>query len=77
MIDELESKARGAYCGTLGFVNFDGTGEFNVLIRTIQSNAQEISVWAGGGVTIRSNCDDEYQECFDKVGRLLDLLSLD
>lgn len=77
MIDELESKARGAYCGTLGFVNFDGTGEFNVLIRTIQSNAQEISVWAGGGVTIRSNCDDEYQECFDKVGRLLDLLSID
>ena len=33
-----------------------------------------VSLWAGGGVTIASDCDAEYQECFDKVGNLLGLL---
>ncbi|MCP5793434.1 chorismate-binding protein, partial [Klebsiella pneumoniae] len=26
IIEELEEAARGAYCGTLGYFNFDGTG---------------------------------------------------
>lgn len=75
MIDELEARPRGAYCGTMGYLNFDGTGQFNVLIRTIQANADTVSVWAGGGITIRSQMDDEYQECLDKVGAILKSLS--
>ncbi len=75
MIDELEARPRGAYCGTMGYLNFDGTGQFNVLIRTIQANADGISVWAGGGITIRSQVDDEYQECLDKVGAILKSLA--
>lgn len=74
MIDELEARPRGAYCGTMGYLNFDGTGQFNVLIRTIQANASTVSVWAGGGITIRSHKDDEYQECLDKVGAILNIL---
>lgn len=75
MIDELEARPRGAYCGTMGYLNFDGTGQFNVLIRTIQANADTVSVWAGGGITIRSQMDDEYQECLDKVGAILKSLA--
>ncbi|UTO04148.1 anthranilate synthase component I family protein [Moraxella sp. FZLJ2107] len=75
MIFELESAPRGAYCGSMGYLNFDGTGQFNVLIRTIQANADSISVWAGGGITIRSQVDDEYQECMDKVGMILKTLA--
>ena len=75
MIDELEARPRGAYCGSMGYLNFDGTGQFNVLIRTIQANADGISVWAGGGITIRSQVDDEYQECLDKVGMILKTLT--
>lgn len=75
MIDELEARPRGAYCGSIGYLNFDGTGQFNVLIRTIQANADGISVWAGGGITIRSQVDDEYQECMDKVGMILKTLA--
>lgn len=79
IIHELESDNRGAYCGTLGFVNFDGTGQFNVLIRTLQAKKTahtdyQVSLWAGGGVTVASNCQDEYQECFDKINHLLGLL---
>ena len=80
IISELEMAPRGAYCGTMGYMNFDGSGQWNVLIRTLQANeslsgAREVSLWAGGGITIASNCDAEYQECLDKVGNLLAVLA--
>ncbi len=80
IIATLEAAPRGAYCGTLGYMNFDGSGQWNVLIRTLQANRlpdgdKEVSLWAGGGITIASDCSDEYQECMDKVGNLLAVLS--
>ena len=74
IINELEAKPRGAYCGTMGYLNFDGTGQWNVLIRTLQALDSNVSLWAGGGITIASDCEAEYQECFDKVGNLLKIL---
>jgi len=75
IIEELEGAPRGAYCGSLGYFNFNGTGSWNILIRSIQKYQQHISLWAGGGITIASDCDAEYQECFDKVSAMLDLLN--
>lgn len=84
IIAELESTPRGAYCGTMGYMNFDGSGQWNVLIRTLQANAssdnslneeRHINLWAGGGITVASDCDAEYQECLDKVGNLLSVLA--
>jgi len=77
IINELEAKPRGAYCGTMGYLNFDGTGQWNVLIRTLQASDSNVSLWAGGGITIASDCEAEYQECFDKVGNLLKILQND
>ena len=80
IISELESTPRGAYCGTMGYMNFDGSGQWNVLIRTLQANRftsgeTQVSLWAGGGITIASDCNEEYQECLDKVGNLLNVLA--
>jgi para-aminobenzoate synthetase component 1 len=75
IIDELESAPRGAYCGSMGYFNFDGTGSWNILIRSIQKYQETVSLSAGGGVTIASDADAEYQECFDKVSAMLDLLN--
>ena len=84
IIAELESTPRGAYCGTMGYMNFDGSGQWNVLIRTLQANGsanndfnkeRQINLWAGGGITVASDCDAEYQECLDKVGNLLAVLA--
>ena len=75
IIDELEGAPRGAYCGSMGYFNEDGTGSWNILIRSIQKYQDEVSLWAGGGITIASNCDAEYQECFDKVSAMLNLLN--
>lgn len=75
IIEELEQAPRGAYCGSLGYFNFNYTGRWNILIRTLQKEQQSISLWAGGGITIASQVDAEYQECFDKVGRILELMN--
>lgn len=75
IIAELEGAPRGAYCGSLGYFNEDGAGSWNILIRSIQKYQNEVSLWAGGGITIASDCDAEYQECFDKVSAMLNLLN--
>ena len=75
IIEELEGAPRGAYCGSLGYFNFDGTGRWNILIRSIQKYQDQLSLWAGGGITIASNAEAEYQECFDKISAMLDLIN--
>ncbi len=75
IIHELEVGARGAYCGSMGYLNYNDTGRWNILIRTIQRDQDQISVWAGGGITIASDCASEYQECMDKVGAILQTLN--
>lgn len=74
IIYELEICPRGAYCGTMGYMNFDGTGNWNVLIRTLQK-WQKAELWAGGGITIKSDTDSEYQECMDKVGNIIQIMA--
>ncbi|AMX18256.1 Aminodeoxychorismate synthase component 1 [Acinetobacter pittii] len=75
IIEELEEVARGAYCGTLGYFNFDGTGRWNILIRSFQQYQNQLSLWAGGGITIASNAEAEYQESLDKVSAMLNLMN--
>ncbi|MHA3056194.1 anthranilate synthase component I family protein [Acinetobacter sp. ANC 4633] len=75
IIAELEQQPRGAYCGSLGYFNQDGTGRWNILIRSVQKYQQEVSMWAGGGITIASQAEAEYQECFDKISAMLNLLN--
>lgn len=75
IIEELEEEARGAYCGTLGYFNFDGTGRWNILIRSFQQYQNKLSLWAGGGITIASNVEAEYQESLDKISAMLNLMN--
>ena len=75
IIEELEEEARGAYCGTLGYFNFDGTGRWNILIRSFQQYKNQLSLWAGGGITIASNAEAEYQESLDKISAMLNLMN--
>lgn len=71
IIDELEAEPRGAYCGSMGYLNYNNTGQFNILIRSLQKRDDTLTVWAGGGITIASECSAEYQECLDKIGAIL------
>lgn len=75
IIAELEAAPRGAYCGSFGFLNRDGSGQFNVLIRTLQKHQDQLVAWAGGGITIASEVEAEYQECFDKISAILNYVN--
>src|SRR5688572_3322871 len=72
IIRELERFPRGAYTGTIGLLRPGGDCTFNVAIRTVvldtETNVATCSV--GGGITIDSTAEDEYQECLVKSGFL-------
>ena len=67
IIEALEPTQRGAYCGSIGYIGFDGTMDMNILIRTLVYNGNNVSFQAGGGITADSNPDAEYQETLDKA----------
>ena len=68
IIRELERFPRGAYTGAIGFLKPGGDCVFNVAIRTVvidtESNVATFGV--GGGVTIDSTAEREYEECLVK-----------
>jgi para-aminobenzoate synthetase component 1 len=74
IIEELEPHLRGIYCGTIGYVGFDGNMDSNIVIRTLVYSHGEIRCWAGGGLVADSVCDAEYQETLDKASAMLELL---
>lgn len=75
VIEELELNRRGVYCGSIGYIGFDGNMDSNIAIRTLVHSNGAIRFWAGGGIVNDSNLDEEYQECFDKAAALLSLLN--
>jgi para-aminobenzoate synthetase component 1 len=93
IIDELEPNNRNIYCGSIGYLGVFGDMDTNICIRTLlcektrektreksceQSKRQlTMHCWAGGGIVLDSNAKDEYQECLDKVSKILPILSLD
>jgi len=74
IIEELEPHRRGLYCGSIGYIGFDGNMDVNITIRTLVYNRGEIRCWAGGGIVHDSDVDAEYQETFDKAEAMLRLL---
>ena len=72
IIRELERFPRGAYTGTIGLLKPGGDCVFNVAIRTVvvDTEAQRATFGVGGGVTIDSTAEREYEECLVKSGFL-------
>ncbi|MEE3649365.1 MULTISPECIES: aminodeoxychorismate synthase component 1 [unclassified Brenneria] len=75
IIEELEPHRRNAYCGSIGYLSVCGTMDTSITIRTLLTEQGKIYCWAGGGIVADSQEQAEYQETFDKVGRILPLLN--
>jgi len=71
IIAELEGAARGAYTGSLGYLNRDGTMDMNILIRTLQLAGRELTVRAGAGIVADSIPERELEETRAKARGVL------
>lgn len=66
IIEEAEVDARGFYTGVFGY--FDGRNlDSAVMIRFIERDGEKLRFRSGGGITIYSDAQSEYQELIDKV----------
>ncbi|WP_049980976.1 aminodeoxychorismate synthase, component I [Halolamina rubra] len=71
IIDELESRRRGPYTGSMGIFGFDGRATLNIVIRTLVRHAQEYHLSVGAGIVHDSEPDAEYEETLDKARALI------
>lgn len=62
IIAELEGEPRGPYTGSLGYLNHDGSGDFNILIRTISVLGRQLEFRAGAGIVADSEAERELAE---------------
>ncbi len=76
IIDELEPNTRGIYCGSIGYIGFNGDMDMNIAIRTITLNEGLCLFHAGGGIVHDSNCEAEHQELLDKASAMIKLLKI-
>ena len=76
IISELEPTARGAYCGSLGYLSFTGAADTNILIRTFTASRGYLQFPVGGGVVSDSDPAREYDETLHKAAGLLAALRL-
>jgi anthranilate synthase component 1 len=71
IIAELEGGPRGPYTGSLGYLNHDGSADFNILIRTMSLHGRELEFRAGAGIVADSRPERELEESRAKARGML------
>lgn len=77
IIAELESTGRGAYTGSIGYLNRDGDMDLNILIRTLTTRADRVDFRAGAGIVVDSQAAAELAETRAKARGLLNAITSD
>ncbi len=76
VIEAVESSPRGVYSGAFGWISGDGRADLGVVIRSLVGQAgpdgasYRYTLGTGGGITVRSELDEEYAETRWKAARL-------
>jgi len=70
IIDALEPTRRGIYAGAVGYVDFSGTLDTCIAIRTMIVSDNTAHVQAGAGIVADSDPAREYDETWDKAAAL-------
>jgi anthranilate synthase component 1 len=71
IIHELERTPRRSYTGSVGYINRDGSFDFNILIRSFLQRGQTVSFRAGAGIVADSVAARELDETRAKARGLL------
>ncbi|MGG5461582.1 aminodeoxychorismate synthase component I [Clostridium sp. B9] len=74
IIEEIEGLRRGIYTGAIGYFDLRGNCDFNIVIRTILTKDNKAYFGVGGGITIESEEEMEYDETLDKAKALMRVL---
>lgn len=76
LIEKYESTKRGMYSGSVGIMLPNSDFDLNVVIRSIQYNANTgyLSFMVGSAITINSDAEKEYDECLLKAKAILNVL---
>jgi para-aminobenzoate synthetase component 1 len=75
IIEELEPTRRGIYTGILGYMDFNGDLDFNILIRTALRLKDKLYFQSGGGIVADSKPLKEYNETLVKARGILQTLN--
>jgi anthranilate synthase component 1 len=76
IIAELEDSGRGAYTGSMGYINLNGDMDFNILIRTMVQCDNNVRLRAGAGIVADSIAENELAETRAKAKGLLNSLDI-
>jgi para-aminobenzoate synthetase component I len=71
ILKELEAGPRDIYSGAFGYLGFDGSADFGMTIRTLVFEGNTASLGVGGGITIDSDAESEFEETMLKSRALL------
>jgi aminodeoxychorismate synthase component I len=75
IIDALEPVKRGIYSGSIGYLDFSGNLDLNIVIRTILVKDGKAYFQVGGAVVADSDPRGEYLETLDKARALVRALT--
>jgi para-aminobenzoate synthetase component I len=74
ILKDLEQGPRDIYSGAFGYLGFDGSADFGMTIRTLVFEGNTASLGVGGGITIDSDAESEFEETMLKSRALLKAL---
>lgn len=70
IIDALEPSRRGVYAGAVGYIDYSGTLDTCIAIRTMVVRGDTVYVQAGAGIVADSDPTAEYEETRNKAAAL-------
>lgn len=74
IINELENEPRGVYTGSMGYINYNGDMDLNILIRSVVINEKALVFRTGAGIVTDSVATSELKETEHKAKGLLNAL---
>jgi para-aminobenzoate synthetase component 1 len=77
IIEELETTRRGPYCGAMGYIDFNGNMNTNIIIRTLIYKDNKVYLQTGGGIVADSEPEKEFQETLHKAQKIFESFNAD
>ena len=76
IIAELEKEKRGIYGGAVGYLDFAGNVDTCISIRLAYKKSGSVRVQSGAGIVADSIPENEFQECLNKAGAVLQAIKI-